>query len=211
MERPDCPRTLGSSRAIPTRGSFLVETATPSPQLFIERRGRGSGIGNAVAAGPTAARSSEFRPGFLSLLPAGSSRRRKPVEGRACKPVGVSAASLDALGGADSHPPPCAPLPTPAAAPPGLPARLHTRLWVQFARKQIASIACTRGYIRADGPWGHGPQAAGRLEWPRPRSHGHRRVDGPRWALGTPLPKYLRGPARTPGPAVGPGSIFSPH
>ena len=72
-----------------------------------------AGAREAESALPHQPGSFELRPGFLSLPPAVSRRRRKPAEGRVCEPVGVSAASLDAPGGADAHPPPFAPLPPP--------------------------------------------------------------------------------------------------
>ena len=98
--------------------------------------------------------------------------------------------------------------PTPAPAPPGLPARSNRPLdnGGQFARTPIASISGARGYVRADGPGGRGPREAGKLEGQRPRAHGHRRVGGPRWAPGPSPPASPR--TRTHPGAVGGPRIY---
>lgn len=149
MEGPDCPRTAGSVHAVPTRDSFPAGQRRPgcSSSLrmgFGERSGKWGGSPALRWPG-----SSEFRASLLSLL-AGVTASAKPEEGRACEPVGVTAATLDGRGGTAARPPP--------RTAPGLPERSRRPLdsGAQFARKPTASLSGARGYAR------EGRQATGK-------------------------------------------------
>lgn len=192
--RAGCRRTNGPDRDVPTRVSF--------PKLLTASWGQGSGGGDGEAALPCPRPgSSPLRPKLPGQLEAVSRRRRQPAEGRACWPVGVSAASLDAPGGADARLPPRAPR-TPLSSTPHPPPRLresprgrtgHSTPGASSpANGQLRSAA--QGYVRADGQWG---------ERPRPVDpRGPRWVDGPQGRPRVP-PLRLRESARTPGPEAG--------
>lgn len=182
MERPGCPPTAGSIRAVLTRVSFPAGTERPcrSSSLRAESRERSREWGGALPCrrlGPSSS-NQVYSACYRHCHSVGGRLRR----GEQASLWSVTAASLDAPGGADAHPPP--------GAPPGLPARSHRPLdsGGQFARKPTASLSCARGYVREDRPRGSGPRAARRPELPRPRPRGCLRVGGPRW---------LRGPAPT--------------
>lgn len=206
---PGCPWTAGSVRAVPTRVFCPAGTEPPWSQLLTARRVWGAEEGIGWRPCPAA-----LGPPSSDLVYSACSRQCHSVggslrRGEHASLWGVTAASLDARGGADAHPPP--------GAPPGLPARSHRPLGSggQFARKPTASLSCARGYVREDMPRGNGPRDARRPEWPRPRPRGCLRVGGPRW------PRFqlqhLREPARTRGRRErvsqprAPGFIFSPH
>ena len=184
--------------------------AAPHRALGPGERRRGWGGGPALPRPG----SSPFPPGLPGLLAAVSPRRRKPAEGRACRPVGVSAACLGAPGRAGVRSPPLRSSRNPAAAPPGLPARSHRPLDSrgQFARKPVASI-CRSGLRQGRRARLGGVGARSRPGPPR-APQGGRAPGGGCW----PFPDiYVRAHAsrgrwraRASGPRA-PGSIFSPH
>lgn len=194
MEGPGCPWTAGSVRAVPIRGSFPAGQRRPGCSSSL-RAGFGDRSrkwdGGPALRGPG---SSEFRASLLSLL-ARVTASAKPEEGRACEPVGVTAASLDARGGTATRPPPRTAL--------GLPARSRRPLdsGAQFAQKPTASLSCARGYVREGRPRGSGPRVDRRRERPHPRPCGRLRVGGPRWPPG-PSPASARA-RKHPGPMAG--------
>lgn len=209
MEGPGCPRTAGSVRAVPTRGSFLAGQRRPGCSSSLRA---GFGEWSRKWGGGPALRwpgSSEFRASLLNLL-ARVTASAKPEEGRACEPVGVTAASLDARGGTAARPPP--------RTVPGLPARARRPLdsGARFARKPTA---CSPALGVTSERAGHGEAAP---EWIGGRRG---RTPGPAGASGWEDPggpwvllQHLREPASTPdrwraraSRPRAPGSIFSPH
>lgn len=187
---------LGSPSRRGQRGPVAAPHCAPS---------LGSGVGNGVVA----LLCRRLSPSSSDLVYSACSRHCHSVGGRLRRGEqaslwSVTAASLDAPGGADAHPPP--------GAPPGLPARSHRPLdsGGQFARKPTASLSCARGYVREDKPRGSGPRVARR---PDPAgASGWAGPGGPGVQL-----QRLREPARTRGRRArasrprAPGSIFSPH